>query len=181
MANARQPRPLSRHGVFSKARARASWACANALQAACLVALVLLPASSAGLADALRSAPLAAEAHAGQRLVVSTGTTVIGEPIRYPSGSSARVTAVEITLEPGQRTGWHMHPVPLFGYILEGELTVDYGAKGTHTYRKGDGFVEAIDEPHNGHNSGQDPVKILAIIIGAAGVQGSLPAMPPAR
>ena len=66
-----------------------------------------------------------------------------------------------------------MHPVPLFGYILEGELTVDYGAKGTHTYRKGDGFVEAIDEPHNGHNSGREPVKILAIIIGAAGVEGA--------
>jgi len=37
---------------------------------------------------------------------------------------------VEITLLPGQQTGWHTHPVPLFGYILEGELTVDYGTKG---------------------------------------------------
>jgi quercetin dioxygenase-like cupin family protein len=54
---------------------------------------------------------------------------VTGEPIRYPSGA-AKITAEEITLQPGQQTGWHTHPVPLFGYILEGELTVDYGAKG---------------------------------------------------
>ena len=67
--------------------------------------------------------------------------------------------AVEITLAPGQQTGWHMHPVPLFGYILEGELTVDYGTKGARTYRAGDGFMEAIDEAHNGRNTGQGPVK----------------------
>jgi quercetin dioxygenase-like cupin family protein len=37
---------------------------------------------------------------------------------------------VEITLQPGQQTGWHTHPVPLLGYILEGELTVNYGPQG---------------------------------------------------
>lgn len=182
MANIRQPRLLPRRGAPSTVGRREPWArfSALALAAACL-ALAVPAARSPGLADALRSPPLAAESEARQRLVVSTGTTVIGEPIRYPSAAPARVTAVEITLEPGQKTGWHLHPVPLLGYILEGELTVDYGAKGKHTFRKGDGFVEAIGEPHNGYNSGPDPVKILAVVIGADGVQGSIPALPPAR
>ena len=55
------------------------------------------------------------------RNILSTGTTVTGEPIRYPSGAPALITAVEITLQPGQQTDWHTHPVPLLGYILEGE------------------------------------------------------------
>ena len=151
--------------------------------AAC-AALLLLAANAAmaqAVAQAVPSAPQPADAHAGTRTVVSTGTTVTNEPIRYPSGSPAHVSAVEITLEPGQQTGWHIHPVPLFGYILAGELTVDYGAKGKRTYRTGDGFVEAMNEAHNGRNLGQEPVKILAVFMGADGVAGTTPASPPAR
>jgi quercetin dioxygenase-like cupin family protein len=114
-------------------------------------------------------------------MVLSTGNTVTGEPIRYPTGAPAQITAVEITLEPGQQTGWHTHPVPLFGYILEGELTVDYGTKGERTYLKGDGFAEAMNEAHNGRNTGHNPVRILAVFIGTEGVQGSAPTSPPAR
>jgi quercetin dioxygenase-like cupin family protein len=66
--------------------------------------------------------------------------------------------------------------VPLFGYILEGELTVDYGAKGRRTYRKGDGFGEAMDEAHNGRYAGREPVKILAVFIGTEGVPDTVAA-----
>ena len=145
------------------------------------LALALLLTSDATVGETVPPAPLAGEDHSGQRMIVSAGTTVTGEPIRYPTGASAHITAVEITLAPGQQTGWHIHPVPLFGYILEGELTVDYGAKGRRTYRKGDGLMEAMNEAHNGRNTGPSPVKILAVIIGAEGMQGSFPASPPAR
>ena len=87
---------------------------------------------AAGLAVALLlvSSAAVAEPASGTRTVLSTGITVTNEPIRYPSGTP-RINAVEITLAPGQQTGWHTNPVPLFGYILEGELTVDYGALGS--------------------------------------------------
>jgi quercetin dioxygenase-like cupin family protein len=136
-------------------------------------------AASLSLAQTAAPPPLGAEAHSAERLLLSTGTTVTGEPIRYPSGAAARVTAVEITLAPGQQTGWHLHPVPMFAYILEGELTVDYGTKGERTYRAGEAFMEAMNERHNGRNSGQAPVKILAVVIGEQGMQGSEPAPPP--
>jgi quercetin dioxygenase-like cupin family protein len=132
------------------------------------------------VAETIPSAPPPARVAPGTRMVLSTGNTVTGEPIRYPSGAPAQITAEEITLEPGQETGWHTHPVPLFGYILEGELTVDYGTKGRRTYRKGDGFAEAMNEAHNGRNMGQNPVRILAVFIGIERVQGSAPASPPA-
>jgi quercetin dioxygenase-like cupin family protein len=115
------------------------------------------------------------------RTILSTGTTVTGEPIKYPSGAPAQLTALEITLLPGQQTGWHIHPVPIFGYILDGELTVDYGPKGQRVYRKGDGFAEATDEAHNGRNVTEKPVTILAVFAGMEGVKDSVAAPPPPR
>ena len=117
---------------------------------------------------------------AGTRPVLSTGTTVTDEPIRYPSGT-AHITAVELTFKPGQQTGWHIHPVPLFGYVLEGELTVDYGAKGKRTYRKGDALMEAMNEAHNGRNTGRRPLKLLVVFMGADGVPNTSTASPPAK
>jgi quercetin dioxygenase-like cupin family protein len=145
---------------------------------ACL--LIALPiVLHRAVAERIPSAPPPVHVSPATRMVVSTGNTVTGEPIRYPSGAPAQITVVEITLEPGQQTGWHTHPVPLLGYILEGELTVDYGTKGQRTYRKGDGFAEAMNEAHNGRNMSQSPVKILAVFIGIEGVQESSPASPP--
>jgi len=117
---------------------------------------------------------------AGTRPVLSTGTTVTDEPIRYPSGTP-HITAVELTFKPGQQTGWHIHPVPLFGYVLEGELTVDYGAKGKRTYRKGDALMEAMNEAHNGRNTGRRPLKLLVVFMGADGVPNTSAASPPAK
>jgi quercetin dioxygenase-like cupin family protein len=145
------------------------------------LALALLLAAVAAPAETPAQDSLAAESHSGARTVLSTGSTVTDQPIHYPTGAPAHVTAVEITLAPGQQTGWHMHPVPMFGYILDGELTVDYGPKGQRVYRKGDGLMEAVDEPHNGRNLGTEPVKILAVVIGADGIAGSVPASPPPR
>jgi quercetin dioxygenase-like cupin family protein len=149
-----------------------------------LAAGVLLGLSlslSAGIADTGKPPVRPGNVYPEMRTLLSTGSTIAGEPIRYPSEAPAVITAVEIMLRPGQQTGWHTHPVPLFGYILEGELTVDYGGKGVRIYRKGDALVEAMNEPHNGRNTGQDPVKILAVFIGMEGMAGTVPALPPAR
>jgi quercetin dioxygenase-like cupin family protein len=125
---------------------------------------------------------VAPHTHPGTRTLLSTDRTVTGEVIKYPSSGQARLTAVEITLQPGQQTGWHLHPVPLFGYVLEGELTVDYGAKGKRTYRKGDALAEAINEAHNGRNTGKRPMRILCVFVGVSDQPGSVSVTaPPAR
>ena len=110
-----------------------------------------------------------------QRTLLSTATTVTGQPIRYPQGAAAHVTVSEITLAPGEETGWHRHPVPVFGYILAGGLTVDYGPKGPHTYRTGDALVEAMNEAHNGRNTGAVPMRVLVIVAGAEGTATTVP------
>jgi quercetin dioxygenase-like cupin family protein len=107
--------------------------------------------------------------------LLASGETIVGEKIVYPAGA-AKVTAAILTLAPGASTGWHTHGLPTFGYILEGELTVDYGDKGVHVYRAGDALLEAIDVVHDGRNTGAGPMRILAVFMGAEGLPTSVPA-----
>jgi len=101
--------------------------------------------------------------------ILSSGETAVGEPIAYPTGAPARVTAVIVTVPPGGETGWHTHPVPVFGYVLEGELVVDYGPRGQRTFRAGEGLLDAMATRHNGRNPGTAPLRILAVYLGAEG------------
>lgn len=107
-------------------------------------------------------------------VLLSTDKTIIGQPISYPTGAPAKVTAATVTMQPGQSTGWHKHDVPLFGYMLEGEITVDYGPKlGKKVYRKGDTLMEAINEPHDGTATSSGPASILVVFAGAEGIKNT--------
>ena len=108
--------------------------------------------------------------------LLSTGTSILGEPIRYPKTGPAHVTAAIVTLAPGARTIMHKHGVPLFAYILDGELTVDYGKRGTRTYRQGQSFMEAMTVAHFGINNGLQPVRLLAVYMGAKRAKDVIPA-----
>jgi quercetin dioxygenase-like cupin family protein len=112
--------------------------------------------------------------------LLASGETVIGEPIIYPVGKG-KVTAAVVTLAPGQETGWHTHSSPVFGYMLEGTLEVDYGDKGVRVYRAGDAVLEAIGFAHNGRNTGTDRMRILAVFMGAEGLAPSTAAARPGK
>ena len=101
--------------------------------------------------------------------IFSGNKTAIGETIRYPKGEPVDIQSLIVTLRPGETTGWHKHGVPAFGYILSGEVTVDYGEKGRRTYKSGEGFVDAMNWWHNGVNEGAEPVRILVVFMGAKG------------
>ena len=101
--------------------------------------------------------------------LLDTGTTNLGQPIAYPTDGPARITAMIVTLAPGEETGRHRHPVPLYGQVLSGQVTIDYDGHGSKTYRAGEAFIEALNTWHNGRNSGDETLRILAIFIGADG------------
>ena len=119
--------------------------------------------------------PHAAEHHPLVTVLQSTGKTVLGQPFAYPEAAPAKVIAVIVSMKPGEETGWHKHDVPLFGYVLEGELTVDYGKDGTRTYKTGDSLIEAFKTPHNGRNTGTGNMRVLAVFMGADGVPNTTP------
>jgi len=131
-----------------------------------LTAAILLIAAPAAAEE--RGYPLAP--------LLSTGKTIVGEPITYPSSGPAHVTAAIVALAPGAKTILHTHGVPLFAYILEGEITVDYGTHGSRTYQQGQAFMEAIDVPHYGINTGTQPMRLLAVYMGAQGARDVVPA-----
>ena len=102
--------------------------------------------------------------------LLETRTTNLGQPIEYPAQIPAQITAMIVTLAPGEETGQHRHPVPLYGQVLSGQVTIDYGEHGSKTYQAGEAFMEAVGTWHNGRNSGGEPLRILAIFMGAEGV-----------
>lgn len=106
--------------------------------------------------------------------LLASGETILGQPIAYPSEGQAEVTAVIVSLQPGEATGWHEHEVPLFALMLDGELTVDYGANGSRTYVPGDSILEAIDHAHNGTNTGRTVMRVLAVFMGADGASNTV-------
>jgi quercetin dioxygenase-like cupin family protein len=80
-----------------------------------------------------------------------------------------------VTVAPGEKTIVHRHGVPMFAYVLSGELTVDYGEHGKRTYRQGQALMEAMDVAHDGVNSGAEPARILAVYMGADGAENVIP------
>jgi quercetin dioxygenase-like cupin family protein len=110
--------------------------------------------------------------------LLSGNTTIIGQQITYPEGTP-KVTAAVVVVAPGKETGWHIHTVPLFAYMLEGELTVDYGSKGVKVYKAGEPLLEAENWPHNGINKTDKPVRILAVYMGAEGITNAIPVAGP--
>jgi quercetin dioxygenase-like cupin family protein len=128
------------------------------------VALVaLLLGSSAPAADGPAQGP-----YGSVKELLRTGTSTIGEPLRYPVGTPS-VRTVVVTLAPGETTAKHHHDAPVFIYMLEGEVSVDYEGHGKKVYRAGDAFMEAMASPHAATNVGKTPVRILATFLETAG------------
>jgi len=126
-----------------------------------------------GLGGVITAWAMAAAPGPSVEALLETDKTVLGQEFAYPSGQ-AKITAAIVTVPPGVTLQRHRHPVPLFGYILQGELTVDYGSAGTRTYRRGDSLVEAFQTPHQGSNGGKGVVEILVVYAGAVGVQNTV-------
>ena len=146
----------------------------------------MTPLARALSAAAFLSLPLASVAAAEESVtyqnlltpLLSTGKTIIDQQIAYPAGTP-KITAAIVTIPPGGETGWHLHEVPLYVYILEGEVTVDYGEKGVKVVKEGESILEAVDWAHNGMNKTDKPLRILAVYIGAEGVANAEPAPAP--
>ena len=103
-----------------------------------------------------------------EKILVTT-QSVVGEALVYPTSGPATITAQVVTLAPGAETQRHSHPMPTFGYILEGEIEVDYGPEGSKTFRKGEALMEAMAHVHQGRNVSDKRVRVLAVSIGAEG------------
>ena len=107
--------------------------------------------------------------------LLSTSKTVMDEEIAYPTTGPAKISAMLVTIAPGEKTMVHQHGVPLFVYVLEGEVSVDYGKYGVKIFKKGQSFMEAMAIEHAGTNVTGSPVQLLAVYMGAEGAKDVIP------
>lgn len=97
--------------------------------------------------------------------IVGAPKTTLGQDFKYPSGQPL-IEAFNIEIPVGKQTDLHKHLVPLYIYIVSGDLEVDYGSKGKKIYKPGTSYVEAIDWCHIGMVAGKLPVKVIGIYLG---------------
>ena len=101
--------------------------------------------------------------------VKKTTTTTDGRKISYPKTDSPEVTVVTVDIPAGGETGWHRHPIPVFGYVLSGEIVVEFADGKQNRFKEGDAIIEVLNAPHNGRNPGTVPVKLVVFYLGAEG------------
>jgi quercetin dioxygenase-like cupin family protein len=125
-------------------------------------------------AAALLAALLLPQAYALDSTAAVKATTVLkaqnswdGKPLAYPQGQ-AQVTGLLIEIAPGGETGWHLHTVPSFAMVTEGELEVHLKDGSVNRLKAGDMLAEVVNTLHNGRNVGKGPVKLVVFYTGVA-------------
>jgi quercetin dioxygenase-like cupin family protein len=101
--------------------------------------------------------------------VLKSGKTADGDPLAYPQTQKPEVVSVIGTLEPKGQTALHRHPVPVFVYILEGQLAVQPEGKERRNYKAGEAFLETVNMWHQAFNEGDQPTKLLVVFLGEEG------------
>ena len=109
--------------------------------------------------------------------LLATGTTWDGTPLAYPAGA-ARVTAMKIRLEEGDAVAFHCHPVPTFGYVLEGSIRVRLKSGRERLFHQGEALAEVVNTLHKGVPVG-GPVEFVVFYARASGMEVSLAADDP--
>ncbi|MGW2638070.1 cupin domain-containing protein [Streptomyces sp. NPDC001348] len=77
-------------------------------------------------------------------------------------------TLREITVPPGQSTGWHYHDGPLYGFVKQGTLShFDSGCAPDGVYRAGSTIQEppGPDHVHIGRNLGDTPLVLDVLYV----------------
>jgi len=126
-----------------------------------MAAALLLAAVPTAWAESPALQPIA-------KTLLQATTTGDGEPLVYPPGQ-ALITARLVEVPPGVKIATHRHPMPLFVYILDGELTITGDGMPARRFKAGDAFME-VAAWHQGQNNGDVPVRLLSVYSGAEGL-----------
>lgn len=123
-----------------------------------LIAMAVAGASTAYAADA--GTPI--DTH----VLLVTGTTWTGEPIKYMKTKTPEVRIQTVEFAPGAATPWHYHPVPSYLYVQEGTFQVETGDGRLQQFTAGQAFVEVVNTLHRGTNVGNVPAKLVIFYTG---------------
>jgi quercetin dioxygenase-like cupin family protein len=82
-------------------------------------------------------------------------------------GQDAKVSFVEVTIEPGQAGLPHRHPGPGFVYVIEGEYELGIDDKPTKIYKAGEAFYEPTGCLHrvSRNPAKQGRTRLIAVVV----------------
>jgi quercetin dioxygenase-like cupin family protein len=101
------------------------------------------------------------------KVILKTKTTGNGAPIVYLKADQPEITALTVDIASGAQTGWHMHSVPVYAYVMSGCLTVNIEGNISRQFNTGDVIIEVVNARHNGINNGKTPVRLIVFYTGA--------------
>lgn len=113
------------------------------------------------------------------KVVLQTEATTNGDPITYLKTDHPKITVMTVAIAPGAKTGWHSHPVPVYAYVMSGQLTVEIEGGKTSEFKEGEAIIEVINTRHNGINHGKIPVKLVVFYLGGKDIPNVMKADKP--
>ncbi len=89
------------------------------------------------------------------------------EVVEKLDGKEAKVTTVEVALEPGQSSAPHRHPGPVFGYVLEGQYEWGLNDQPVKMLKVGETFYEPAGSLHrvSRNPSSTTRTRLLAVVL----------------
>ncbi len=100
--------------------------------------------------------------------LLKAGTTRDNEAVAYPTGKPEIISVIG-TLDRGGRTALHLHPVPVYVHVLEGEIELRTEGGQPQRYKAGESFIESLNRKHQAFNVASGPSRLLVVFIGEAG------------
>lgn len=106
----------------------------------------------------------AAVQHGGHGTVRTIAERDIVEKL---DGKTAKVSFMEVSLDPGQANAQHRHPGPVFGYVLEGEFEWGIDNEPAKVFKAGDTFYEPTGCLHRVSKSAatKGKTRVLAVVV----------------
>ena len=103
-------------------------------------------------------------------LKVSERDTIVRKKIllaSFPRRKVSQVDIREIDFKPLQQTGYHLHPIPVTGYIVSGTVTFQVEGEPVKTLHAGDAFYEPANHPisHFDNASSTERLKFVAFYL----------------
>lgn len=94
-----------------------------------------------------------------------------------PGAKTHEAVMAVADIAPGASAGRHVHHGIEIGYVLDGAIVVDHQGRASVTKKAGEFFQIDASTPHDAHNTGTAPAKILAVYV----VEKGKPLAEPAK
>ncbi|MBB6127844.1 cupin domain-containing protein [Mucilaginibacter lappiensis] len=127
-----------------------------------LVVIMMISLAFAGAVNAANLSPVKNTAG-----YVTLKDSIIRKRIfmaEFPARNVSSVDVREITFKPKQKTGRHLHPIPVMGYIVSGTVLFEAEGQSARVLHAGDAFYEPANTPiaHFDNQSDTEPLKFVA-------------------